>query len=77
MVSRTWLKDSWDALRQILEGWKVNFVAYSWSSVINRQTKLWPMSQWRGRRWYSRFGHCATSQKLVGSTPDGDIEIFY
>jgi len=47
MVSRTWLKDSWDALRQILpQGWKAIFVTYSCSSVTVRQTKMWRMSQW-------------------------------
>ena len=74
-VSRTWLKDSWDALRQILpQGRKVTFVAYSWSSVTIRQTK---MCQWWGTRWHSRFRHCAASQKFVGSIPDGIIEIFH
>jgi hypothetical protein len=47
MVSRTWLKDSWDALRQILpRSWKVTFLAYSCSSVTIRQTKMWRMSHW-------------------------------
>ena len=39
--------------------------------------KMWPMSQWWWSRWHSRFTHSATSQKFVGSIPDGDIEIFH
>jgi hypothetical protein len=35
MVSRAWLKDSWDVLRQILRrNWEVTFLAYSWSSDV-------------------------------------------
>ena len=30
----------------------------------------------RGTRWRSWLGHCATSQKVAGSIPDGVIEIF-
>jgi len=48
-VSRTRLKDSWDAFRQILpRRSEVTFLAYSWSSVAIRQTKMWLMSQWWG-----------------------------
>ena len=30
-----------------------------------------------GTRWRSWLRHCATSQKVVGSIPDGVIGIFY
>ena len=30
-----------------------------------------------GPRWLSRLRHCATSQKVAGSVPDGVIGIFH
>jgi len=73
---RTWLQDSWNSLRLILpQGWKVTFVAYCWKSVTIHQTKIRPMCQWWWSRWHSRFRHCITSQKCIGSIPDGDIQI--
>ena len=32
---------------------------------------------WRGPRWRSWLRHCATSQKVAGSIPDGVIGIFH
>jgi hypothetical protein len=31
----------------------------------------------RGTRWHSWLRHCATSQKVVGSIPDGVIGFFH
>ena len=31
----------------------------------------------RGPRWHSWLRHCATSQKVAGSIPDGVIGIFH
>jgi hypothetical protein len=34
-------------------------------------------SRWRGMQWHSWLRHCTTSQKVVGSIPDGVIGIFH
>jgi hypothetical protein len=38
---------------------------------------IWRSCVQRGMQWCSWLRHCATSQKIVGSIPDGVIGIFH
>ena len=38
---------------------------------------IWRSCVQRGTQWCSWLRHCGTSQKIVGSIPDGIIEIFH
>ena len=54
----------------------------SWSScvMLNRQfysSHLFIRGGGGGTRWRSWLRHCATSRKVAGSIPDGDIGVFH
>jgi hypothetical protein len=55
----------------------IDFICF-FCSLLLLTLNLFPFSfvSW-GTRWRSLLRHCATSQKVVGSIPDGLIGIFH
>jgi len=73
----SWGSVTWSlrSLLQVVSWWVSN-----WQSNFGTFSCLWNThSKGKGARcwWGSWLRHCAKSQKIVGSTPDGVIEIFH